>query len=544
MFDAGSAGDEGRRGDLELGTIPRMLSLVGERHHGRAAIVDGDVTLTYAELCARVRRAARGLMALGIEAGDRVAVWAPNLWEWIVAALAVHGVGGVLVPINTRFKGAEAAYVLARSEARVLFTLHRFLDNDYAAMLRGADVALPSLRSVVMLRGEAPGAMAWDDLIAAGEGVTDDEALLRAMAVAPDDLCDLMFTSGTTGHPKAVMCTHAQTLRAFRDWADVVGLREGDRYLVVAPFFHSFGYKAGWLASLMMGATVVPQAVFDVDAVLARVARERITVLPGPPTLYQTILSRTDREQYDLSSLRLAVTGAAVIPVELIQRMRRELSFETIITAYGLTEATGVSTMCRRDDDAETIATTSGRAIPGVRVRIVDDANHEVPRGEPGELVVSGYTVMRGYLGDDAETAATIDAGGWLHTGDVAVMDARGNVRITDRKKDMFIVGGFNAYPAEIEGAMLAHDGIAQVAVIGVPDERLGEVGMAFVVARPGMRVEPAEVVAWSRERMANYKVPRRVEVVEGLPTNATGKVRKVELREWAKGRGSRAVLA
>jgi acyl-CoA synthetase (AMP-forming)/AMP-acid ligase II len=340
-----------------------------------------------------------------------------------------------------------------------------------------------------------------------------------------------MFTSGTTGHPKGVRCTHAQTLRAFTDWSDAVGLRRGDRYLIVLPFFHSFGYKAGWLASIIAGATIYPQPTFDVAEVLARVERERITVLPGPPSLYQAILVHPDRARFDLSSLRLAVTGAAVIPVALVRRMRDDLGFEIVLTGYGLTEATGVSTICRVGDDPDTVATTSGRAIPGISVRVVDDAGAEVPRGQPGEVVVRGYSVMQGYDGDPAATAEVIDAGGWLHTGDIGVMDERGYLRITDRKKDMFIVGGFNAYPAEIENALLEHPAIARVAVVGAPDDRLGEVGVAFVVLRPGAPLEPGELIAWSRPRIANYKVPRRVIVVDDLPVNATGKVLKYELR-------------
>jgi acyl-CoA synthetase (AMP-forming)/AMP-acid ligase II len=284
----------------------------------------------------------------------------------------------------------------------------------------------------------------------------------------------------------------------------------------------------------MRGATILPQAVFDVPAVLARIGTERVTVLPGPPTLYQSILAHPERSRYDLSTLRLAVTGAAVIPVELIHRMRRELTLETIITAYGLTEATGVVTMCRADDDPETIATTSGRAIPEVEVLCVDKAGREVPRGEPGEVVVRGYNLMKGYFNDPAATAETIDADGWLHTGDVGVMDARGYLRITDRLKDMFIVGGFNCYPAEIESIMLACPGVAQVAVIGVPDERMGEVGMAFVVPARDATPTPESIIAWCRENMANYKVPRRVEIVDALPMNATGKVTKFVLREHA----------
>jgi acyl-CoA synthetase (AMP-forming)/AMP-acid ligase II len=365
--------------------------------------------------------------------------------------------------------------------------------------------------------------------------VRESEAHRRLEALSPDDLSDLLFTSGTTGHPKGVMTAHGQNVRAMATWSGLIGLGEGDRYLVVNPFFHSFGYKAGWLASFMRGATVLPHAVFDVPAVLERVARERISVLPGPPTLYQSILAHPERARFDLSSLRLAVTGAAAIPVELVRRMRGELGFETVLTAYGLTEACGLVTMCREGDDPETIATTSGRAIPDVEVRCIDAAGAEVPRGTPGEVVVRGYNLMRGYFDDEEETRKAIDADGWLHTGDVGVMDARGYLRITDRIKDMFIVGGFNCYPAEIEGQMYGSGLFAQVAVIGVPDERMGEVGMAFVVPAPGASLSPESVIAWCRGNMANYKVPRRVAVVDALPQNASGKVLKWALRERAR---------
>jgi acyl-CoA synthetase (AMP-forming)/AMP-acid ligase II len=324
-------------------------------------------------------------------------------------------------------------------------------------------------------------------------------------------------------------------------WSGIVGLREGDRYLIVNPFFHSFGYKAGWLSSILRGATILPHPVFDVAEVLERVSKERVSVLPGPPTLYQSILAHPDRERFDLSSLRLAVTGAAAIPVELIHRMRRELTFETIITGYGLTESSGVVTMCREDDDPETIATTSGRAIPDVEVLCVDEKRKEVARGQPGEVVARGYNVMKGYFGEPAETAKTIDSDGWLHTGDIGVMDDRGYLRITDRMKDMFIVGGFNCYPAEIENLMHTLAGVYQVAVIGVPDERMGEVGMAFVVPDPGAPLTPNSVIEWCRENMANYKVPRYVEIVDSLPMNATGKVTKFVLREQALRRTDRA---
>jgi acyl-CoA synthetase (AMP-forming)/AMP-acid ligase II len=346
-----------------------------------------------------------------------------------------------------------------------------------------------------------------------------------------------MFTSGTTGHPKGAMSTHAQNLRVYEVWSEVVGLREGDRYLIVNPFFHGFGYKAGWFASILRGATIVPMAVFDVPAVMAKVQEEHITFLPGPPTLLFGLLEFADRDQYDLSSLRTTVTGAAVVPVELIKRLRSEMTFETIITGYGLTETSGTVSMCRYDDDPETIANFSGRAIPDTELKVVGPDGQEMPANEPGEIVTRGYHIMVGYFGDPEETAETIDADGWLHTGDIGIMDERGYVRVTDRLKDMYIVGGFNAYPAEIENLLLGNEKISQAAVIGVPDERMGEVGMAFVVPRPGATVDPDEVVAWSREHMANYKVPRYVEVCDTLPVNANGKVVKFELRERGRAR-------
>jgi acyl-CoA synthetase (AMP-forming)/AMP-acid ligase II len=438
----------------------------------------------------------------------------------------------VLVPLNTRFKGMEAGYILRKSGAVVLCTVADFLGTDYVGSLAGED--LPDLRQLVMLRGSADGAIGLADLRVRGETVPEAEVRARAEAVSPDDLSDMLATSGTTGHPKCVMAAHGQSIRTFEIWGDGVGLREGDRYLIVMPFFHSFGYKAGWLACLMRGATALPHPVFEVNEVLERVSKERVSVLPGSPTIYQSFLVHPDLSKYDLSSLRLAVTGAAPTPVELIERMRDELGFETILTAYGLTETCGMVSLCVDGDDAETIATTCGRAIPGIEVRCVDASGAEVARGEPGEVWVRGFNVMRGYFDDPEETAAVIDGDGWLHTGDVAVMDERGYLRITDRIKDMFIVGGFNCYPAEIEKLMFRHADIAQVAVIGVPDERMGEVGMAFVVPVPGAALDPAAIVTWCREHMANYKVPRHVAVVDDLPLNASGKVTKFALRERA----------
>lgn len=521
----------GKRGDLEFGTVPGLVQKSAERFGNLIAIEDGNDKISYGDLAKRVEQVAAALLAAGIEHGDRVAIWAPNMWEWIVSALAAQSIGGVVVTVNTRYKGSEAAYLLNASRAKVLLTVTGFLGADYVDLLRKSGEATPHLKATVIMRGNAPaGTQTWSDFLAAGSALADKVAARRS-AVKGDDLADIIFTSGTTGKPKGVMCTHAQNLRAFRDWSDVTGLSKGDRYLIVLPFFHSFGYKAGWLASLMMGATILPEPVFDVDVVLKRVARDKVSVLPGPPALYQSILARKDLDQYDLSSLRLSVTGAAVIPVSLIEEMRRRLSFKTIITGYGLSESTGIATMCRYDDDPETIATTSGRAIPDVEVKVVDDDFNELPPNTPGEIVIRGYNVMKGYFEDAKQTAEAINKDGWLLTGDVGTLDARGYIKITDRKKDMFIVGGFNAYPAEIESLILKQGQIAQVAVVGMPDERMGEVGAAFVVLKQGEKLDEETLIRWCRDNMANYKVPRRVFFENALPANATGKVLKYELR-------------
>ena len=515
-------------------TIPAVIDRAAERYADVEGLVDGDVRLTFSELAREIERAARALIASGVEPGDRVAIWAPNVHEWALTALGTHTIGGVVIPLNTRFKGAEASYVLSAAGATRLFTVTDFLDTDYVSLLEGTPSA-GQLRDVVVLRGAVPaGATAWADFLTRGESVDADEVRTRARAVEPDDLCDILFTSGTTGAPKGAMLFHSASIRAFDAWSDVVGLREGDRYLIVNPFFHAFGLKAGILACLLKGATIVPHPIFDVPSVMRRVAEERITMLPGPPAIFQTILNAPDLDQYDLSTLRLSVTGAATIPVQMIVDMRSKLGFENVVTGYGLTEAHGIATMCRHDDDPETIAKTAGRPIPDVEVRLVDDDGVEVATGEPGEVLVRGYNLMKGYLDDPAATAEAIDDDGWLHTGDVAVADAAGNLTITDRKKDMFIVGGFNAYPAEIEKIMMGHHAVAQVAVVGVPDQRLGEVGMAFVVPATGHEIDRDELIAWCRDAMANYKAPRYVEVVDALPLNASGKVLKYELRERA----------
>jgi len=516
-------------------TIPRVLARAASLFGEAPAIVEDGRQLTFRELAAAAGSATAAFLAAGVRAGERVAIWAPNSSEWVIAALGALGAGAILVPLNTRLKGKEAGFILRRSGARVLVTVGEFLGTRYPQLIAGED--LPHLESLVVLAGEAPvnakpAALTWQEFLARGSAVAPATVRAAQERVAPEDVADILFTSGTTGEPKGVLSTHRQNVHVFRTWSQFVGLEAGDRYLAVNPFFHSFGFKAGWLAALLQGATLYPLAVFDAGRALDTIERERISVLPGPPTLYQSLLAHESLPRRDLSSLRLAVTGAASVPPVLITRMRAELKFKSVLTAYGLTESTGVVTVCPHDADDETVATRCGIAIPGVEVRCADAQGRTVAVGEAGEVLVRGYNVMRGYFEDPRATAEAVDREGWLHTGDVGVLDERGYLRITDRMKDVFIVGGFNCYPAEIERLLAEHPAVGQVAVIGVADERLGEVCKAFVVARPGAALKEADLIAWARENMANYKVPRTVELVTQLPVNAAGKVQKFALRE------------
>ena len=408
-----------------------------------------------------------------------------------------------------------------------------FLGSDYVSMLSGSGVALPALGTIIAATGPASGgAIGWSDFLARATPEARAEVERRSTALGPEDRSDILFTSGTTGVPKGVVMTHGRTLTVGMDWVAMTGLSHGDRYLMVNPYFHMFGLKAGIIASTSAAALMMPESVFDVERVLRRVQDEKVSVLPGAPTIYQMILDHPDRSRYDLSSLRVAVTGAADIPVELIRRIFDELPFSVVVTGYGLTEG-GTAAATRVGDDPETIATTVGHPRPGFELRVVDEEGLEVAAGEAGEILLKGPSIMACYLDDPVETAKVLSEDGWLATGDHGIIDEAGNLSIVGRVKDMFIVGGFNAYPAEIENALLRHPAIQQAAVIGIPDPRMGEVGMAFVVLGDE-QATPQEIIAWSREQMANYKAPRAVVIVDELPMNATGKVLKADLRARA----------
>ncbi len=503
-------------------TTVAAAAAAAERWPSAPALIEHGRTLSFAELWDAARASASALLARGVAPGDRIAVWAPNVGPWIFAALGAHICGAVLIPLNTRYKGEEAGEILRRTRATMLFTMRDFLGADYRAML--TDQSLPDLRETVTLED-------WDDFLASGKGAGDPAVDIAAAARHGDELSDIIFTSGTTGAPKGVMTAHRQITRIFGDWAVRVDLREGDRHLIVNPFSHTFGYKAGWLACLLRGAAIVPQPVFDEAETARLIMAHKVTFIPGPPAIYQSLLlAQKASESADFSSLRVAVTGGAPVPAVLVERMRDELGMRNVVNGYGMTEH-GAITMTRQGDPPDLIANSCGYPLPGVEVRCVDDDGREVPTGVAGEILVRSHAVMRGYLDDPVATRAAVDADGWLHTGDIGTLDDAGYLRITDRKKDMFISGGFNCYPAEIEALLSRHPAVEMVAVIGVPDERMGEVGKAFVVLRPGTDAAPEAIRAWARDFMSNFKVPRSIEIVPSLPRNAGGKVMRAVLR-------------
>jgi len=525
-------------------TIPAALARAARQWPGADALADGSLRLTYREYLERSVQLARGLIARGVGPGDRVVVWAPNSAEVALTAMAVAFAGGVLVPLNTRFTAYEAAALMSRSQSVAVLAFTDFLGRDYLASL-GELGALDGLKAVVALRGPVAGqALSLAGLLALGEATDEAEVWARVSALEPADISDILFTSGTTGTPKGAMLRHGASTRAYTEYGRSLGLRPGDRMLGFPPFFHCFGLKAVVLTGVLYGAAVLPVPVFDVGQIAALIAAERITVLQGAPLLFQSLLDDPGVDRPALSSLRVAGPGAMGASPELYRRLRDELGIRHFSPGYGLTEGTAIGSRCYWFDDFETVATTSGRIAPGIELRIAalggsagssGVAGGDAPAGQDGEILLRGYNVMAGYLDDPAATAQAIDGDGWLHTGDIGRVDELGRLTITGRLKDMFLVGGFNTYPAEIEQTLARHDAIADVAVIGVPDARLGEVGMAFVVLRPGAAATAGDLTAWARGRLANYKVPRHWRFVSGLQRNASGKVIKSALREQLK---------
>jgi fatty-acyl-CoA synthase len=499
-------------------TIGESLRRMVEHFPLREALVvpHQGYRATYAELWQEVDRAARAFMARGVRKGDRVGIWARNRHEWVVTQFATARIGAILVTINPAYQAAEVDYALAKAGVSLL-------------VMADGPVRPAGVDTIVLETG-------WDAFLVAGELVGDVELLERELLLSPGDAINIQFTSGTTGAPKGATLTHRNILNNAYFTGRSLSYSERDRVGVPVPLYHTFGMVLGTLASATHGACMVlPGESFDAGAVLEAVEVERITSLYGVPTMFIAELAEPDFERYDLSSLRTGAMGGAPCPVEVMNQVRSRMHMDEVAIICGMTETSPVSTQTAPDDPLEKRVGTVGRVHPHVEVKIVDPETGEtVPRGAPGEQCTRGYSVMLGYWDDPGATAAAIDAGGWMHSGDLAVMDDDGYVSVVGRIKDMIIRGGENVYPREIEEFLHGLDGVADAHVIGVPSERYGEEVMAWVKPRPGARLSGERLQELCRGRIANYKIPRRWRIVDEFPMTVTGKVQKFRLREMA----------
>jgi fatty-acyl-CoA synthase len=491
---------------------------------------------TWSQLAAEVRRCARGLMALGLHKGDRVGIFAPNRYEWVVLQYAAAAVGAILVNINPAYKTAELEYALNQSAVSVLVTAARFRQNDFAAMVREVRPQCPSLREVLVLPEEGAGGD-WQRLYVAGEDVGGAELAARAATLHPDDPINIQYTSGTTGFPKGATLSHHNLLNNGFFVGEALRYSADDRVCIPVPFYHCFGMVIGNLACSTHGACmVVPGEAFDAAQALEAVAAERCTSLYGVPTMFIAILDALEKAgSLDVSSLRTGVMAGSPCPVEVMKQVQSRLHMPEVTICYGMTETSPVSTQTAVDDPLDKRVGSVGRVHPHLEIKVVDpESGAVVPRGHSGELCTRGYSVMLGYWDNPEATRHAIDAARWMHTGDLATMDDNGYVNIVGRIKDMIIRGGENVYPREVEEFLYTHRSVSDVQVIGVPSEKYGEEVMAWVKLKPGSACDAAELEAFCKGRIATYKIPRYWKLVDGFPMTVTGKVQKFRMREIA----------
>jgi fatty-acyl-CoA synthase len=514
-------------------TIGANLERTAAAHPDAEALVscNQDVRLTYAELDEQVDRVARGLMALGLAPGDRMGIWSPNCAEWVLIQYATAKAGIVLVNVNPAYRTSELEYALNQSGCRVLVAARAFKTSDYAAMVEEVAPSCPALERTLFL-----GTTDWDELLAGADAVTADELRARHGALQFDDAINIQYTSGTTGFPKGATLSHHNILNNGFFTGEFCRYGPGDRVCIPVPFYHCFGMVLGNLACTTHGATmVIPAPAFEPLPVLEAVEAERCTSLYGVPTMFIAELEHPEFERFDLSTLRTGIMAGSPCPVEVMRNVIDRMHMADVTICYGMTETSPVSTQSGADDDVEHRTGTVGRVHPHVEVKLIDPGTGRVvPRGQPGELCTRGYSVMLGYWNDPERSAEAIDRAGWMHTGDLATMDDDGYVKIVGRSKDMIIRGGENVYPREIEEFLYSHPDVADVQVVGVPDERYGEAVMAFVIAREGAQPDPEALREFCRERIAHYKVPRYVKVIDEFPMTITGKIQKFKLRDQA----------
>jgi fatty-acyl-CoA synthase len=513
-------------------TIGDNLRATVERHGDREALVvcSQGFRATYRRFWDLTTQTARGLLALGVAAGDRVGIWSPNRYEWVVVQYATARAGAILVTVNPAYQAAELEYALRQSGVGVLFYARGFRQTAYGPLLETARPNCPALRRVVLFDED------WDVFLAGGAAASESDLDRREAALQWDDPINIQYTSGTTGFPKGATLTHHNILNNGHFVGRGLGYTENDRVCVSVPLYHCFGLVMGCLACTSHGACMVfPGEGFSAPAVLRAVQAERCTSLYGVPTMFRALLEDPAFAETDCSSLRTGIMAGSPCPVELMKEVAGRLHMPEVVIAYGMTETSPVSTLSARDDPLERRVTTVGRVMPHLEICVRDPATGAaLPLGAAGELCVRGYSVMRGYWGDEAATRAAVDAAGWMHTGDLATMVADGYVNIVGRIKDLIIRGGENIYPREVEAALLAHPAVSEAQVVGVPSRKYGEEVMAWVRLRPGAAAGEEELLRWCRGRLAAFKAPRHWRFVEAFPMTVTGKVQKYRLREMA----------
>lgn len=534
-------------------TIGEVLNRTAELYpHNEALVVKHQgVRYTYREFLQVVDRAAKGFMALGVQKGDRVAIWATNWAEWVVTQFATAKIGAILVNINPAYKRYELEYALRQSESQTLLLIRGFRDADYLSLLYQVcpeaerarpgelrSVTLPHLKNLVFIgEGEKPeGMFSWSDVLALGDRLSDQELAERTESLHFDDPINIQYTSGTTGFPKGALLSHHNIVNNARFIGRSMRIGHEDRICIPVPFYHCFGMVLGNMVCVVHGATmVIPAEYFDPRATLHTVQEEQCTALYGVPTMFIAELEHPDFHQFDLRSLRTGIMAGSPCPIELMKRVVELMHCREMTIAYGLTEASPVITQTRADDPIERRVTTVGRPLPHTEVQIVDPVTGKtVAPGTPGELWTRGYLVMKGYYNQPEATREAIDDCGWLHTGDLATMDEDGYCNITGRVKDMIIRGGENIYPREIEEFLYTHPKISQVQVIGIPDQKYGEEVMAWIQLKEGEQATVEEIREFCQGKIAHYKVPKYVKFVDAFPMTVTGKIQKFKMREMA----------
>jgi len=532
-------------------TIGKLLEEKAKLHPEHPAVVYSDRNLrwTYREFDDICRNVAKGFLRLGIDKGEKLAAWSTNTPEWLVTQFATGKMGAVLVTVNTNYRTAELEYLLRQSDTTTIILMDTLKDASYIDMIyeivpdlktsepgKLESSRLPFLNNVIVLGDKRyPGTFSWDDIVKLGETVSDEELIKRMNSLAPDDVINMQYTSGTTGFPKGVMLTHNNIVNNGYNIAGRMKLTVADRLCIPVPFFHCFGCVLGTMACVSVGATMVPVQEFNPKRVLQTVQDEKCTGLHGVPTMFIAELNDPDFEKYDLSTLRTGIMAGSNCPIEAMKAVIEKMGAREITIAYGQTESSPVITQTRTDDTIELRVETVGKALPNVEVKIVEPGTaKEVERGVQGELCTRGYHVMKGYYKNLTATSEAIDAEGWLHTGDLAVMDENGYCKITGRLKDMIIRGGENIYPREIEEFLYSHPKILDVQIIGIPDQVYGEEIMAWIILKEGETADAEEIKEFCKGKISKHKIPRYIEFTDTYPMTASGKIQKFRLREKA----------